>query len=69
HDAQLYFLPNPNVGVLNAKYLIESFALPYMSNSSAFIEQFHLYSLTVCASIGTVRRAMDHLTKMLKITD
>ena len=67
-DAQLNFLPNPNVGVLNAKYLIESFIIPNMPNSEAFIDDFANYSGTVCATVGTVQRAMDQLFRSLKIS-
>jgi len=65
-EAQLTLLPNPNVGVLNAKYLIESFVIPNMENSKAFIDNFASYSGTVCSTIATVHRAIDHLSKSLK---
>jgi hypothetical protein len=64
--AAIHFLPNPQVGVLNAKYLIEAFVIPYMPNSAAFIDEFQSYSSTVCASIGTVTRAIDHILKSFK---
>jgi hypothetical protein len=65
--AQLTFLPNPNVGVLTAKYLIESFVIPNMRNSEAFVHNFDSYSSTVCASIACVQRAMNHLFRSFKI--
>ncbi len=66
-DARLTFLPNQAVGVVNAKYLIESFVIPNMNNSQAFIDDFNGYSSTVSATIGTVRRVMDHLFASFKI--
>lgn len=67
-EAQMTFLPNPNAGVVAAKFLVESFILRYTSNQSAYINDFHGYSSTVCASIGTVRRAIHYLTKSCKIS-
>ncbi len=65
--ATINFLPDPKVGVVNAKYLIEAFAIPRMPNGAAFLHDFQSYSSTVCASIGTVQRALDHLFKRVKI--
>jgi hypothetical protein len=36
-NAQLAFLPNPDMGVLNAKYLVEAFVIPHTENSKALI--------------------------------
>jgi hypothetical protein len=66
--AQFNWLPNPNIGVLNAKYLIESFVIPNMNNADAFISDFKGYSSTVFASVGTVGRAINQLSKSLKIS-
>ena len=66
-DIQFDYLPNPNVGVLNAKFLIDNFVIPNMDNSNNFISGFHLYSGTVCTGISVVRRAMVHLSKSVKI--
>lgn len=66
-EASIQFLPDPKVGVLNAKYLVEAFVIPHMPNSSAFIDDFQSYSSTVCASIGTVSRAMNHILAKFKI--
>ena len=66
--AQIHFLPNPNVGVLNAKYLIESFVIPNMNNSKTFIDDFEFYSSPFCVSIATVQRAMNQLFKSFKIS-
>ncbi len=66
-DAQLAFLPNSNVGVLNAKYIIESFVIPNMPNSDAFIDDFEGYSGTVSSSVATVQRAIDHLSRSFKV--
>jgi hypothetical protein len=67
-EGQLDFLPNANVGVLNAKYLIESFVVPKLQNSAAFIDDFASYSGTVCATVGTVRRAIDALFTSYKLS-
>ena len=66
-DCQLTFLPNTNVGVLNAKYLIESFIIPNMENRMAYIDNFLLYSSSVCVPIAMLQRAITHLFKSLKI--
>jgi hypothetical protein len=67
-DAQVSWLPNPNAGVLNAKYLIESFVLPHMNNSKAFIDDFRGYSSTVCGTVGTIQRAIEYLLTSFKIS-
>jgi hypothetical protein len=64
---QFDYLPNPNVGVLNAKYLIENFVIPNMKNSNAFIDDFQLYSGTVCQGVSIARRAIVQLSKSAKI--
>ena len=61
-------LPNPDVGVLNAKYLIESFVIPNMKNSQSFIDDFYSYSITVCQGVGIVLKAAVHVSKWLKIS-
>jgi hypothetical protein len=66
-NTQLAWLPNPNAGVLNAKYLIDSFVIPHTANSKVLIKNFDRYSSPVCASIATVRRAMAHLFTKVKI--
>jgi hypothetical protein len=66
--SQIHFLPNGNAGVSNAKYLIESFVIPNMKNSEAFIDDFQSYSSTVCATVGTVQRAINQLLSTMKIT-
>lgn len=66
-DFQYPYLPNPNVGVLNAKYLIECFVIPNMKNSKAFIDEFHSYSGTVCQGIDMARKAMVQISKSVKI--
>jgi hypothetical protein len=66
-NATIHFLPNQKIGVLNAKYLVEAFVIPHMKNSAAFIDQFQSYSSTVCASIGTVQRAIEHISKSFKL--
>lgn len=66
-SAQISWLPNSNVGVLNAKYLIENFVLSHMKNKDAFIEDFGPYSSTISAAIGLMQRAMDHFLKSFKV--
>ena len=61
------YLPNPKTAVLNAKYLIETFAIPRMPNSKPFIDEFQSYSSTAGASIGTVSRAMNHILAKFKL--
>jgi hypothetical protein len=65
-EARLTFLPNQNAGVLAAKFLVDSFVIPKMSNSKAFIDDFMGYSSTVCATTGTARRAIDDLLTKVK---
>lgn len=65
-DAKVKFLPNPNVAVLNAKYLIEIFVMQYMNNVSLFVDDFKYYSSTIFASIATAQRAGNHLSKSLR---
>jgi hypothetical protein len=57
----------PYASVLNAKCLIETFVMPYMSNRSRFIDDFKGYSSNVCATVGTLRRAMDQIAKSYKM--
>ena len=66
-NATVNSLPNPQVGTLNAKYLMEAFVFLHMPNSERFLEEFESYSGTVSASIGTVRRAIDHILRSFKI--
>jgi hypothetical protein len=39
-NARLHFMAYPNVGIVPSKYLINSFVLPKMRNSKAFIDDF-----------------------------
>jgi hypothetical protein len=64
-DAQVTFLPNPNAGVLNAKYLLQAFVLP-LPNAGIAIGRFPTYSAPMGGSIATVRRAMDQLSTKVK---
>jgi hypothetical protein len=66
-DARVAFLPNPSVGVLNAKYLVEAFVIPQIASSNTLLENFRRYSSTVTSSIGTVRRAMDQMLTKVKL--
>jgi hypothetical protein len=66
--AQVHFLPNSNVAVLTAKYLIAAFVVPCMPNHQNFFDDFRGYSSTVGSSIGTACRAIDQLSKSVKIS-
>lgn len=67
-EAGLPFLNNSNVGVVNAKYLLETFVFRHMTNADAFINDFQYYSSKVSASVGMVARAIDAAHKSFKIT-
>lgn len=64
---EIPFLPDPDVGIYNAKYLLESFVIPNMPNSEAFVDDFELYSSTVSATVSTVQRAMEQLFRSFKL--
>ena len=53
------FLPNPNAGILNAKYLIENFVLSNVNNSNVLGEGFSLYSGTVSGGLDIVLKSDD----------
>ena len=59
--------PNPNSGILNAKYLIENFVTSYVTSEMILGEGFRSYSGKVCAELNIVRRAMAQLSKSAKI--
>jgi hypothetical protein len=60
-------LLNPNAGILNAKYLIETFVLSNVNNTAVLGERFGLYSGTVCGGLNAALRAMAQLSKSAKI--
>ena len=62
------FLPYPNAGILNAKYLIETFVLSNVKNSNVLGDGFSLYSGTVGGGLDIVLRAMTRLSKSCKLT-
>lgn len=64
----LKFLPNPNIGVINAKYTIENFVMKNMRNTNQFLGNFESYSIAVMASIATVVRAMNHVLITVKVS-
>jgi hypothetical protein len=66
-EARLPFMAYPNVGILAAKYLINSFVIPNMRNSKAFIDDFKGYSGTIGSSVATANRAADQITSKVKI--
>jgi hypothetical protein len=64
------FLPNPNVGLINARFLLQSFVIRHMQNSAVFVTeqlQFEGYTATVQASIGTVQRAIEYISQKFKV--
>lgn len=66
--AQLAFLRNPNVGVVNAKYLLDNFLMAHMPNFPAYVDGFGSYSTTVTATVGgTLNRAVTHLSRSFKL--
>jgi hypothetical protein len=67
-EAKFTWLPNPDVGILNAKYLLESFVILNMKNSSNFIADFHGYSACAFGAVGTVGRAINQLLASFKIS-
>lgn len=66
-NARLHFMAYPNVGIVASKYLINSFVLPKMKNSKAFIDDFSGYSGTFGASAATANRASDQITAKVKV--
>lgn len=66
-DRAIRYLPNPQAATQSAKYLIQAFVVPYMPNAPAFINDFRSYSGTLGASIGTVARAVDHISSKFKV--
>ena|SRR5665213_2756620 len=66
-NARLHFMAYPNVGIAASKYLINSFILPNMKNSKAFIDDFAGYSATFCSSVATANRASDQITAKVKL--
>jgi hypothetical protein len=66
-EMQLSFLPNPNIAVLNARYLLERFVLPNVRDSTGFITDFVGYSGTLGSSLATVQRAINQLLGAHKI--
>lgn len=62
------FLPNPNAGVLNAKYMIENFVISNVNNERVLSDGFELYSGTVCGALNIVLRAMAEISKSVKLT-
>ncbi len=62
------FLPYPNAGILNARYLIENFVISNVKNTNVLGDGFALYSGKVGAGLDIVLRAMTQLSKSTKIT-
>jgi hypothetical protein len=62
------FLPYPNAGVLNAKYLIENFVISNVNNTKVLGDGFTGYSGTVGGGLDIVLRAMTQLSKSVKLT-
>jgi hypothetical protein len=62
------FLPYPNAGILNAKYLIETFVISDVNNSNVLGDGFSSYSGTVGGGLDVVLKAMTQLSKSVKIS-
>jgi hypothetical protein len=62
------FLPYPNAGILNAKYLIDNFVISNVTNNNVLGEGFSLYSGTVGGGLDIVLKAMTQLSKSFKLT-
>jgi hypothetical protein len=66
-NARLHFMAYPNVGIVASKCLINSFVLPKMRNSKAFIDDFVGYSGTFGSSAATANRAADQITAKVRL--
>ena len=62
------FLPFPNAGVLNAKYLIENFVISNVNNTNVLGDGFALYSGKVGGGLDIALRAMTQLSKSAKLS-
>jgi hypothetical protein len=62
------FLPYPNAGILNAKYLIETFVISNLKNANVLGDGFAGYSGKVGGGLDIVLRAMTQLSKSVKLT-
>jgi hypothetical protein len=62
------FLPYPNAGVLNAKYLIENFLIFYVDHTKILGNGFAGYSGKVAGGLDVVLRAMAQLSKSVKLS-
>jgi hypothetical protein len=65
-------LPNPNSGILNAKFLIDNFMFPNLSQAvlvrAVSGDGFKMFSGTVCGGLNIALRAMAQLSKSAKIS-
>lgn len=72
-DPSVASLRNQDLGsssvVYAAKYLINSFILGNMKNAQAYVKDFHGYSSTVGATVGTVNRATQQVLAKAKVID
>ncbi|MDO8360486.1 MAG: hypothetical protein Q7T08_10655 [Devosia sp.] len=55
------------MGVLNSKYLLQAFVVPYVPNRAPFYEQFEAFCLPARVAIVTVNRAMHDLNPSFKM--
>jgi len=60
-------LPNPKAGILNARYLIETFVALYVKNTKVLGDGFSLFSGKVGGGLDIVLRAMTQLSKSTKL--
>lgn len=61
------FIPKPEAGILNAKYLLDRFVIGKLDNSEDFITDFNSFSGGVASAIGTATRAIDWHRRSTKL--
>lgn len=67
-EAYVHVVPNPEVGVINSKFLIEEFVLRHLTNGATFVSDFHDFSSTQSSSVATTCRAVGQILSLVKIT-
>lgn len=61
-------LPNPDAGVINARFLIDTFIKLRMPNAPAYMDNFQSYSVSVAVGVTTAQRAIDHILAKATLT-
>jgi hypothetical protein len=67
-ELQMPNFPKPNIAVLNAKYLIESFVIANVPDNRVCTDGFKLYSTTVGQGFAIVIKAMDFISRSFKLS-